>query len=573
MVGTLLAGPRAERPGSHRRLVRWLYSNNPFYVISAGLVFLGLRSSFAPVGRPFESGMLMLGLASYAGLLAVTAWALIRLGQVWDDLRTVLLLVVLMFLAISVSFDYTLVAHPWLGRTYYLGGLVFAMAISEGLLRGIHLRLPALFRVPYHLILSLFFLYPLVLGHLSDHPDSPGLQWALFGFSTVAGLVFLSLLPAIRRGPDYVAANGSPWRWPLYPWVLFGLLACGVLVRSYWVCVSFHFVLKSRSVFGPYMLVPFLLCLCVLLLEIGRSTARGGIVRLALAAPIGLLALSLSGHRVDPVYTGFLSRFESAFGGTPAYLTLLAVAGFYGIMACRRVRLAADGLILALAGFAWIGPATLGPSDLTPPQPWPLLASALLLTVRGGVLHDPVRSFWGGVSLLAATWIALPDNLSGLQRVALPDHGAMAAALILGLVSSDRILREFFQVLGLLLLGFTGAAAMVLAMNPAVDVPGPILWAYAPLAGLVAVSYGARVAHPFGRRIGLALWGAWSIAAGREGYLWLRTVMLGLDRIALGMAFFALALLISMRKAGLLPDRWTRPTLASDSAPSIETST
>ncbi len=265
--------PRPGSPQPARNLIRWIYSNNPFYVISAGLVFLGLRASFASDGKPFETGILMLGLAGYTVLLAATACVLIRLGQVWDDLRTIMLLVVLMFLAISVSFDYTLVENPELGLACYLGGLTFAVAVSESLLRGTGLRLPALYRVPYYLILGLFFAYPILLGRLSPDPDSPELQWALFGFSTVAGLGFLTLLPAIRRGPSYVAKNGSPWRWPLYPWVLFGLLALSVVARSYSVCVSFHFVLKSRTIFGPYVLVPFLLCIVVLLLEFGLSRA------------------------------------------------------------------------------------------------------------------------------------------------------------------------------------------------------------------------------------------------------------------------------------------------------------
>src|SRR5262249_52433446 len=142
--------------------------------------------------------------------------------------RTVLLLVVLMFLATSVTFDEVLVSSPERGLVCYLGGLLFAVAVTEGVLRGIRLRLPAWFRGPYYLILALFFLYPLALTPLLDRPRSEALMWGLFGFSAAAGLAFLSLLPAVRRGPGYVCFNGSPWRWPLYPWALFGLLAAAV---------------------------------------------------------------------------------------------------------------------------------------------------------------------------------------------------------------------------------------------------------------------------------------------------------------------------------------------------------
>jgi hypothetical protein len=221
--------PSAPPPAaSARGALRWLCTSNPFYVLSAGLFLAGLRMSFGSLGREVETWAMMAGLAGYTLLLAVTACLLVRFGNVWDDVRTVLLLVVLMFLATSVTFDEVLVLNPRLGFLCYLGGLLFAIILSEGLLRGTRLRLPVLFRLPYYLILSLFFLYPLALSPFLAEPHSEVLMWGLFGFSSVAGLVFLTLLPAIRRGREYVRNNGSPWRWPLYPWTLFGLLALAV---------------------------------------------------------------------------------------------------------------------------------------------------------------------------------------------------------------------------------------------------------------------------------------------------------------------------------------------------------
>ncbi len=100
----------------------------------------------------------MLGLAGYTLLLAATAILLIRRGKVWDDARSLLLLVVMMFLAMSVTFDNTLNTNPGLGKSCFLGGLLFAVAVSEGLLRGIRLgKAPVGFRGPYYLILSCSF--------------------------------------------------------------------------------------------------------------------------------------------------------------------------------------------------------------------------------------------------------------------------------------------------------------------------------------------------------------------------------------------------------------------------------
>src|SRR6185295_1801008 len=139
----------------------------------------------------WETWALMGGLAGYTLLLALTAFLLVRFARAWQDLRTVLLLVVLMFLTTSVTFDEVLVISPRRGLACCLTGLLGAVLLSEGVLRGIRLKLPAWFRAPYYLILALFFLYPLGLAMIADRPHSQELQWALFGFSSVAGLVFL----------------------------------------------------------------------------------------------------------------------------------------------------------------------------------------------------------------------------------------------------------------------------------------------------------------------------------------------------------------------------------------------
>ena len=220
-----------------RGLARFIYTNNPFYVVSAGLVLWGLRLSFDTAAESFETLVLMGCLAGYTLLLAAAACFLIRFGKVWEDVRTILLVIVLLFLAISVTFNESLATNPRVGARYFLGGLAFSILLSEGLLRGIRLSLPAWFRLPYHLILALFFLYPVAISPLVPDCNDPKVHWGLFGFSSVAGLVFLTLLPAVRRGPRYVRDHGSPWRWPWYPWVLFGVLGLGVCGRTLFLCM------------------------------------------------------------------------------------------------------------------------------------------------------------------------------------------------------------------------------------------------------------------------------------------------------------------------------------------------
>ncbi len=137
-----------------RGLLRWLYNHNPFYVLSAALFFWGLYRSFDRTAESIETLGLMVGLVAYTVVLAVTAYLVIRLGKVWDDGRSLLVLILVMLLGISVSFDNAFRYSLRTGVLCSLGGLLFAVLVSEGLLRGLELRLPVWFRLPYHAILG-----------------------------------------------------------------------------------------------------------------------------------------------------------------------------------------------------------------------------------------------------------------------------------------------------------------------------------------------------------------------------------------------------------------------------------
>lgn len=561
----------AARHRRARGLVGWLYCSNPFYVISADLVFIGLRMSFHNGGGTLETGALMVALIGYTLLLATTAWLLIRYGRVWDDARTILLLVVAMFLAISVSFDEALAGNPRLGRWCFVGGLLFAVAVSEGLLRGIRLRLPALYRLPYYLLLSLFFLYPLVLTPYLADPDGPTLRWLLFGFSTAAGLVFLSLLSAIRRGAAYVAKNGSPWPYPLYPWCLFGLLAIAVCGRASYLCTSFHFVGMSHlvgrtdSIFGPYFLTPFLLAIGILLVE-GASVSRNPIAqRLAMTVLPGVLALTVFGHRSDPVYRGFLRLFEDTLGGSPPYFTLLAVAGLYGYAAFRRVPLALGGLAGSLLALSIVDPRTLDLNGLVAPRPLPLLAVAALELGIAIRRWQSWRFLLGATCLVAAAATALePLGLERYQAF-VAFHLAILAAGLIGALFPDALGR-FLQQAAALLLAW---ACLISSWGPPslfMRVPADWVRVYPLLAIALAASYAMVTGcRPFFFAAGVGL-GGWVAATGWRGYCDLRRLLIGIDWIVAGLLCFALAALISAFKTGM-PLRWRRRHFELTDAP------
>jgi hypothetical protein len=304
--------------------------------------------------------------------------------------------------------------------------------VTEGLLRGIRLRLPAGFRVPYYLTLGLFFLYPLALVPVLREPHSEALLWGLFGFSPAAGLVFLTLLPAIRRGPAYLRDNGSPWPWPFHPWSLFVFLAVAVVGRSFLLCWSLHLLDGegfTQVIFGPYFLVPFGFALTILVLELGLVSRHRPTLLVALLLPVGLVVLAGIGHRAEPVYREFLGVFTARLGGTPLFLSLLAAAGFYLYAWLRGVPFATEGLTAAVAALAFARPDTLALADLRLAEPMLLAIPVVFQGILGLLRRDAWRLV--AVAGVGAAWLT---GVGWRAYVALRAEVAGLDYLLLGLL-------------------------------------------------------------------------------------------------------------------------------------------
>lgn len=394
--GAGMRGRRAARPPGWG-LVRWLYTSNPFYILSADLVFVGLRMSFGRGGPAAGSWALAGSLAGYTLLLATTACFLIRLGRLWDDLRSLLLVIVIMFLAIAMSGDDFLAVDHFRGAMGCAVGLAFAAGVSEVVLHVIRLRLPGWYRAAYHAMLALMFLYPVAMVPLLGDPDNPALQWALFGFGPAAALAVMLLVPAARRGSAALEKNGSPWRWPLYPWSLFVVLAAGLCVRAWSLCVSFHYVPRSigfeesRSIFGPYFLVPIGLAAALVWLEIGLASRAPRASASVCVVPLVLVLLAALGHRDEPVYAGFLARFMETFGGSPVYLTALAAVAFLAYAGIRGVRAGVELLPAALIVLAFVGPTPIALASPTGPRAVPMILAAIALAANAWHRRDWYR--------------------------------------------------------------------------------------------------------------------------------------------------------------------------------------
>jgi hypothetical protein len=549
------------------RLARLLYSHNPFYCISALLVLWGLTKSFRLHGATPQPELLLAGLAGYSLLLALVGCLLIRAGQLWEDIRTILLSIVIIFMASSMSFDEVLAAGQSYGPFYYLGGLAFAVAVSEVVLRAIRLRLPALYRLPYYATLALFFLYPLLLAPWHDDENALSLRWRLAGFAPLSGLITLTLLPAVRRGADYVRDNGSPWQWPWYPWPLFVILAVGVGMRTYSLCVSFHPSQGPATMFEPFFLVPLLLGITILMLEIALRSRRPALIRRVLAMPVGLLWLASWTFPGTPPAISLRGMLLAACGCSPLYLTLLAMIALYAVATLRRAPGAGSWLSMAIAMLVVISPTSeglFGPWSL---HAWPLAPLAAL------ELYAAIRrrSGWHWLAASAcpitAASILWPEEIGELWYGAIPLHLFLASMLLIG-----ALLRDPFSLF-LQRAGFTAmvlAAAFVLSAGPdfwSIS-PRPALLVYPGLLGLVAFGYGYWLRSRWYCGWSIVMLIAWVATVAADGYGGLRKSVAGLDELAGGLACLAAGLIVSLWKLGV-PQAWWKGLLAAHASPAL----
>lgn len=528
--------------------VRLLYVHNPFYAISAALVFAGLRASFDTSGTTFETDLLLGLLIAYTLLLASTALWIVRWGKVWDDARSLLLLVVISLLAISVTFDEALARNPRVGVLYYLGGWALTIVVSEALLHGLRMRLNAYYRLPYYLILSLFYFYPLLLVPLLSHPERASLAWGLFGFLPVMSVAFLALIPAIRRGAAGVRANGTPWPWPWFPWTLFGVLGFCAGVRAYYLCVSLHFVPGKQLIFSPWFLVPLLLALAMLLLEAAVVTRRKALEHFALALPVLLVGLALLPSQPHSLAAQFQQRFAEALGGSPAFWTFAALTAFYAYVALRCGSPASTALVGSLVAWSVVGPATHDLDSLASPQRWPLLAAVAVQAVVA--LRSRDARHWMALVAMLTIGLSLQfaDSPLGQYGIFVPLNFALVLLLILaGLVDPDSK-PWLYRAAAVLVVAIAWSA---LSRSPQLVGALPIWQTNVdPLAvSLLAIAYSQIIRQR-------ALLTAGSIAGvsclavfGQRGYLAAREDIAGLDRISLGMTCFLIAAAISLWKA------------------------
>jgi hypothetical protein len=340
--------------------------------------------------------------------------------------------------------------------------------------------------------------------------------------------------------------------------VLFGVFAIAVPGRAFLLCYSMHLLgmgNRGRLIFGPYFLVPFGLAVAVLLLEIGIVSRRRSVLWTALAGAAGLVVLALVGHHTHPVYQRFLGVFTARLGGDPLFLTLLGLASFYAYAVMRRVPRATEALTAALAALAVVGPTTLTSGAWTlPPRSAPLLAAgALQLGI--GVWR---RASWrcllaAGCLSVVAAGILPPEAQAAPFRELIAFHLALLVVLTIG--TFDDPFGRALRLVGALAVLLACLAALNLWFGQSARVPQWAAAVYPLIMACLLAGYGLVVGH--GPSVGVAalvLLG-WLAAAVGKGYALLRVLVTGLDYLAVSLTLFALAIVVSLAKAGVL-GRW-----------------
>jgi hypothetical protein len=409
------------------------------------------------------------------------------------------------------------------------------------------------YRIPYHLLLALFFLYPLAVWRLIPQPYAPAIQWALFGFFSIGAAILLLLVPAIRKGPDYVNDNGTPWRWPLYPGSVFFFLILGIGWRGYSLCISLHSVVGAGTIFGPYFLMPLWLAVAWLLLEMGLVTGNRRVQQAAMLLPVigcGMILLPWNG---GVVYDQFLELFFQTLGATPLFYSLLLSLVFYALAALRRVPHTAEWATATLAAWAMINFNTV--DLLSRWDPWgpPLTAAGLLQLALAIRRASSPRALLAATALVLALTIDLRRTSFMAYEGAVPIHLWLAAVIAIGLLFEDRFARWLQAAGGWLLMGATILAATGgMGMR---NVPEEVRIVY-PLAALaVALACYWLTRHPLYAAATAVTLGCWLVTSSVHAYHWLRPQIAGLDKLVWGLAFFLCAALISLIKSGR-PQRW-----------------
>ena len=482
---------RADGPPPHRGLWNLLYTQNPFYLISAALVLYGIRAAYGDVQvGELNCWIMMLVISFYTAVVAATGVLIVRSGSVWDDARSILLVLCLLFVAISVCADELLMIDPDAALGLIGFGYLFSAVTSELVIRGLGIRMRRCIRIPFHLMLILLDVFPYFVSPEVWDLDAVTVAWRIWLFPQLFAVGLLTLWPAARGGASVFAENGTPWKWPWFPWTLFSVLTAIAMFRTYILGLSFGSTRMSDwdVTFGGYFFMPIVMALAILVLEAALAAKSEKFQRIVLCVvPVAVLISIPIGWSAD--FRRFLADFRDVFG-SPVWLAVWGLVVFYLHAWTRRVSGAMWGVTATVGGLAIIGPETVSLQTLLPVESWPLGIAALLLIAEGIRSHSSPRTVAGwGVGCLAL-YFALTQWGISTFRWTISYHTFLVGLTVISLTVRDRfgVLLQYAAALQIVISGaIVGVSPHLLEI--------PLAWKAGYVSGLAlcacAIGWGA----------------------------------------------------------------------------------
>ncbi|MBO7146909.1 MAG: hypothetical protein J6W81_04100 [Lentisphaeria bacterium] len=332
-----------NRKYTFKSFLSYIYSGNPFYLLSAAILLYATSSWFdasaLTVPRIIPLGIIAL----YTLLLAATCVGLARLGKVWDDAGTLYRLILILLMILPVCSDSEMLDSLQISLIRTGGSLLFALFVLECIRHLLGYFLHRRFLIPFLIGLIYLFLYPALVAALvrAGLPQKI-VFYSIQIFSCLGGVLLFEFLPAVLKG-CVGEKNEIPWKTPFYPWCFAALLSIGIMCRVYLLLFSFiggkgtGGYSSINTGFSLSMIVPpafaFLILLTELLLRINTEKSRNFLILLP-----GFL---------------FILNFSKPDWQSP--LTWIAVGSFLIFLIYQRFRGVRHGLLwIALCAYcAW----------------------------------------------------------------------------------------------------------------------------------------------------------------------------------------------------------------------------
>lgn len=533
-----------------KSILRFIYSTNPFYLISSMLVLYAQTTLFKTDDLALNTLIPVGIMAGYVVLLTATAVFIVKAGKVWNDARSIMMCILALLMVLSVSMDSQTLDSLGDGAGWLGGGLIFSLLILETLRRQLKIRLSGNFLSGIYLLLGLFFVYPLVISQLIlRFPDdrTPGLIGILL-FPVIAALAILFWIPSAMRGREVANDNGTPWTAPRFPWVVAGFLIVCVFFRTYLLTLSFQ---DARGVggfgdletgFGFYMLIPPLLASMILMLEYGKAARSRIAIEWAVFCSLILILLGgvscIIGNEASRRLSGLI--FTQMFNPLTLGFGAAGVFFLYGYL--RKLSHFDIGLNLLtfvsmtvamahLKGVEWI-PAVVG-----------LLIIGLLM-----IRHStPLNQVFFIMALLFAGNGCLP---SVAYKIPIFLHSCALAVMLVGYFNRDAGWGRFLRGAGALL--WFGIFLVAMMILPSENLATGWKFFYLAFMAGSGIAYCLLCRGTFFVVLSCLFAGVGLMGLGTYGYVRFLSRNGGGQVIFWAVLSFAGAVLISLHKGGLL---------------------